>query len=30
LLRDPHIDKQGYCLEIYPNEKDVRCLVPLE
>jgi hypothetical protein len=29
LLRDPHIDKQGYCLEIYPNEKDVRCLVPL-
>lgn len=29
LLRDPHIDKQGYCLEIYPNEKDVRCLVPV-
>jgi hypothetical protein len=29
LLRDPHIDKQGYCLEIYPNEKDVLCLVPL-
>jgi hypothetical protein len=29
LLRDPHIDKQGYCLEIYPNEKDVQCLVPL-
>ena len=29
LLRAPHIDKQGYCLEIYPNEKDVRCLVPL-
>ena len=27
---DPNIDKQGYCLEIYPNEKDVRCLVPLE
>jgi hypothetical protein len=29
LLRDPHIDKEGYCLEIYPNEKDVQCLVPL-
>jgi hypothetical protein len=29
LLRDPNIDKQGYCLELYPNEKDVRCLVPL-
>lgn len=29
LLRDPRIDKQGYCLELYPNEKDVRCLVPL-
>lgn len=29
LLRDPDIDKQGYCLEIYPNEKDVQCLVPL-
>ena len=29
LLREPHIDKQGYCLEIYPNEKDVLCLVPL-
>jgi len=29
LLRDPSIDKQGYCLEIYPNEKDVQCLVPL-
>lgn len=30
LLRDPHIDKQGYCLEMYPNERDVRCLVTLE
>jgi hypothetical protein len=29
LLRDRHIDKQGFCLEIYPNEKDVQCLVPL-
>jgi hypothetical protein len=31
LLRDPKIDrKQGYCLEIYPNEKDVRCMVLLD
>jgi hypothetical protein len=29
LLHDPNIDKNGYCLEIYPNEKDLRCLVPL-
>ena len=29
LLKHPDLDKKGYCLEIYPNEKDVRCLVPL-
>jgi predicted transcriptional regulator YdeE len=30
LLSDPRIDKkQGYCLEIYFNQKDVRCLVLL-
>jgi predicted transcriptional regulator YdeE len=30
LLSDPHIDKmQGYCLEIYFNQKDVRCAVLL-
>ena len=30
LLEDPRIDKkQGYCLEIYFNQKDVRCLVLL-
>ena len=29
LLKHPDLDKSGYCLEIYPNEKDVRCLVPL-
>jgi len=29
LLKHPDLDKNGYCLEIYPNEKDVRCLVPL-
>src|SRR6266496_529232 len=31
LLSDPRIDKkQGYCLEIYLNEKDVRCMVILD
>jgi predicted transcriptional regulator YdeE len=30
LLSDPRIDKNGYCLEIYLNEKDMRCLVLLE
>ncbi len=29
LLKHPDLDKNGYCLEIYPNEKDIRCLVPL-
>jgi hypothetical protein len=29
LLKHPDLDKNGYCLEIYLNEKDVRCLVPL-
>jgi len=29
LLSHPNLDKSGYCLEIYPNEKDIRCLVPL-
>ncbi len=29
LLEHPNLDKSGYCLEIYPNEKDIRCLVPL-
>jgi hypothetical protein len=29
LLKHPELDKNGYCLEIYLNEKDVRCLVPL-
>jgi hypothetical protein len=29
LLKHPDLDKNGYCLEIYPNETDVRCLVPL-
>jgi len=29
LLKHPELDKKGYCLEIYLNDKDVRCLVPL-
>jgi len=29
LLADPRIDPQGYCLEFYLNEHDMRCMVPL-
>lgn len=29
LLQHPGLDKNGYCLEIYPNEKDIICLVKL-
>ena len=29
LLAHPDIDHNGYCLEIYPNEKDMICLVKL-
>ena len=29
LLKHPNLDRSGYCLEIYPDEKDIRCLVPL-
>ncbi len=29
LLQQPQLDPRGYCLEMYPNENDVRCLVPL-
>jgi hypothetical protein len=29
LLKQPGIDSGGYCLEIYENANDVRCLVPL-
>lgn len=29
LLQTPGLDPQGYCLEDYLNEKDVRCMVPL-
>ena len=30
LLSQPNIDPQGYCLEWYLNDTDVRCMVPLE
>ena len=30
LLAEPQIDPQGYCLEWYLNEKDVRCMVGLQ
>ena len=29
LLEDPNIDPNGYCLEWYLNENDVRCMVRL-
>ncbi len=30
LLMQPKIDPNGYCLEIYEGDNDVRCLVPLK
>jgi hypothetical protein len=30
LLKHPEIDPEGYCLEWYLNEKDVRCMVKLK
>ncbi len=29
LLAQPDIDPNGYCLEWYLNDKDVRCMVPM-
>jgi effector-binding domain-containing protein len=29
MLTEPHIDTNGYCLEIYLNDKDMQCLVKL-
>ncbi len=29
ILQEPNIDPQGYCVEWYYNEKDVRCMVRL-
>lgn len=30
LLAVPELDPEGYCLELYPNDKDMRCMVPLK
>ncbi|MGH2576108.1 MAG: transcriptional regulator [Ignavibacteria bacterium] len=30
LLADPRLDENGYCLEMYPNEKDMMCMVKLD
>ncbi len=30
MLDDPRIDPQGYCLEYYLGEKDMRCMVLLD
>lgn len=30
LLQNTHIDSQGYCVEWYVNDNDVRCMVRLE
>lgn len=30
LLALPELDPQGYCLELYLNDKDMRCMVPLK
>jgi hypothetical protein len=30
LLKDPRVDKNGYCVEIYLDQKDVRCMVTLD
>lgn len=30
LIRQPDIDPEGYCLEEYINEKDVRCMVGIK
>lgn len=30
LLALPELDPKGYCLELYLNDKDMRCMVPLK
>jgi hypothetical protein len=30
LLADPRVDKNGYCVEIYVDQKDVQCMVTLD
>lgn len=30
MLQHPQLDREGYCLEIYLNEKDLQCLVKIQ
>jgi hypothetical protein len=30
LLSHPHLDPNGYCVELYLNDKDVRCMIRLD
>lgn len=30
LLALPELDPEGYCLELYLNDKDMRCMVPIK
>lgn len=30
MLQDPRLDSNGYCLEIYPNQSDMICMVKLD
>jgi hypothetical protein len=30
MLKDPRLDNDGYCLEIYPNGRDIQCLVKIK
>ena len=30
LLKDPRIDREGYCIEMYLEEKNMRCMVRLK
>lgn len=29
LLKDPRLDNEGYCLETYPNGRDIQCFVKI-
>ncbi|MPR33906.1 transcriptional regulator [Salmonirosea aquatica] len=29
LLADPRLDPEGYCLEVYVSDDEMRCMVPL-
>ena len=30
ILHQPHLDPQGYCVELYLNDKDVQCMVRMD